>query len=122
MSDEIFIDGGCRPNPGTMTIAIVVDKYDDTGNSDIVKKVGKGTSNRAEYIALITALKMVQEKENVVIFTDSQLIYGQMTKNWRVKKNKDLYKKAKLLFNSDTMKIVQIPREENRAGWILDRL
>ena len=83
--------------------------------------LGQGTANRAEYTALIYALKLIKNQEGlIIIYTDSQLVWGQMTQDWKVNKNKDLYEEAMSLFKPDRMKIVKIPRKINKAGWLLE--
>lgn len=48
---KIFFDGGCRPNPGAIEIAVVA-----AGRTTIVRDLGEGTSADAEWLALIHAL------------------------------------------------------------------
>ena len=48
---KIFFDGGCRPNPGMMEIAVAA-----AGRTTILQDVGQGTSRDAEWLALIEAL------------------------------------------------------------------
>ncbi|OYY91362.1 MAG: ribonuclease HI [Sphingomonas sp. 28-66-16] len=58
MSDrllKIYFDGGCRPNPGAMELAVVVK-----GRAHIVRDLGRGSSLDAEWLALIEALKIGQ--------------------------------------------------------------
>ncbi len=52
---KVFFDGGCRPNPGAMEIAVVA-----RGRTHIVRDRGAGTSFDAEWLALIEALKVAQ--------------------------------------------------------------
>ena len=72
------------------------------------------TNNEAEYMALEKALdhvlSMKKEKDIIEIRTDSQLVVGQLTQNWKI--NQKLFKlvfriKNKLLFFPDT-KITKI--------------
>lgn len=50
---KIFFDGGCRPNPGRVEVAVVAQGavyfFDDMGN---------GTSTDAEWLALLMAMKL----------------------------------------------------------------
>jgi ribonuclease HI len=50
---KVFFDGGCRPNPGRMEIAVVAG-----GQTHVVRDLGKGTSSDAEWLALIEALRI----------------------------------------------------------------
>ena len=53
---KVFFDGGCRPNPGPIEAAVVVrgsvHRFDD---------LGQGSSNDAEWLALIAALRLAQQ-------------------------------------------------------------
>ena len=52
---KLFFDGGCRPNPGRIEVAVVVrgvvHRFDD---------LGPGTSTDAEWLAVIAALELAQ--------------------------------------------------------------
>lgn len=50
IKETIYIDGGCSGNPGPMRIAMTHSEH------KVVKEVGNGTNNRAEYLSLIYAL------------------------------------------------------------------
>jgi ribonuclease HI len=52
---KVFFDGGCRPNPGAMEIAVVA-----AGRTTVMRDVGHGTSEDAEWLALIEALTIAQ--------------------------------------------------------------
>lgn len=71
---KIFFDGGCRPNPGAMEIAVVVG-----GQARIVRDLGHGTSMDAEWLALIEALRVAQSLGlvDVVLLGDSAAVVGQ---------------------------------------------
>ena len=52
---KIFFDGGCRPNPGPIEAAVVA-----RGVSHFFDDLGSGTSHDAEWLALLTALRLGQ--------------------------------------------------------------
>jgi len=52
---KIFFDGGCRPNPGAIEVAVVV-----RGAAYFFDDFGSGTSEDAEWLALRTALRVAQ--------------------------------------------------------------
>jgi ribonuclease HI len=52
---KIFFDGGCRPNPGRVEVAVVA-----RGVEYFFDDLGEGTSNDAEWLALRTALRVAQ--------------------------------------------------------------
>ena len=56
----------------------------------------KTTNNRMEIMGCLNALLYIKENnvtEDVVIFTDSMYVIGTLTKNWKMKKNTDLWPK-----------------------------
>lgn len=82
------------------------------------------TNNEMEYKALIEALNycLVNSISNPVIYTDSQLIVGQVTKGWKIKAEHlyPLVAFAKQLVEKVKASIVWIPRNENKAGHLLE--
>ncbi|MCW3140697.1 MAG: hypothetical protein N2V72_00735, partial [Methanophagales archaeon] len=63
---EIYIDGSSKGNPGPSRIAVVSPA---TGFK-VIKDIGNGTNNRAEYLSLVYALiyiKHLKTKEEVTI-------------------------------------------------------
>jgi len=52
------------------------------------------TNNRMEIYGCIKAMEYIRDNnitENITIFTDSMYVIGTMTKNWKMKKNIDLW-------------------------------
>lgn len=54
---KIYFDGGARPNPGVMEIAVVTG-----GVATIDRNAGIGSSLDAEWLALIAALRLARER------------------------------------------------------------
>jgi len=52
---KIFFDGGARPNPGAVEVAVVV-----RGVAQFFDDLGSGTSEDAEWLALRMALRVAQ--------------------------------------------------------------
>jgi ribonuclease HI len=52
---KVFFDGGCRPNPGPIEVAVVA-----RGVTYFFDDLGSGTSSDAEWLALRTALQVAQ--------------------------------------------------------------
>ena len=52
---KVFFDGGCRPNPGAIEVAVVV-----RGVAHVFDAMGHGTNSDAEWLALIRALELAQ--------------------------------------------------------------
>ena len=119
---EVYVDGGCQGNPGPMRIAVV----SPTTGFKVIKDIGSGTNNRAEYLSLVYALiyiKHAHPKEQVIIKSDSQLVVNQINGRYKVKSAsvKPLYQKAiSLLHELHNVKVAYIPREENLAGFMLE--
>ena len=71
---KIYFDGGCRPNPGAMEIAVVVG-----GVAWIDRDLGEGSSLDAEWLALIAALRLAQGRGlgDFVLLGDSAPVVAQ---------------------------------------------
>ncbi|MFM7378831.1 MAG: ribonuclease HI [Erythrobacter sp.] len=52
---KVYFDGGCRPNPGAMEVAVVA-----RGKAWFFDDLGWGTSSDAEWLALRMALEVAQ--------------------------------------------------------------
>ncbi|WP_161595953.1 ribonuclease HI [Flavisphingopyxis soli] len=55
---KVFFDGGCRPNPGPIEAAVVM-----RGVAHLFDDLGSGTSNDAEWLALILGFELAQASE-----------------------------------------------------------
>jgi ribonuclease HI len=91
---------------------------------EISRFIGVKTNNQAEYEALIAALREVNKSRlrPVVIQTDSELLFYQLSGKYRVKdeKLKPLFNQAKnLLSRSPAVKLKMVPRKTNSLS---DRL
>ncbi|MCJ2179272.1 ribonuclease HI [Novosphingobium album (ex Hu et al. 2023)] len=62
---KVYFDGGCRPNPGPVEVAVVV-----RGQVHVFDDLGHGTNSDAEWLALIRALELVQAQA----IADAELI------------------------------------------------
>lgn len=116
---NIFVDGSGF-SPKTKTSRAYILSEDKKIIVDIVKNEEK-TNNEMEYWALIGALKHASEGDT--IYTDSKLLVGQCTQNWKC--NFDHLKVLKDLciptIKEKKIKLVWIPREENLAGKFLEK-
>lgn len=112
------MDGSSRCNPGLAGIGIVIITPEGKVAKEISRFIGVKTNNQAEYEALITSLK---EAKNlipypVVLQTDSELLFYQLTGKYRVKNNqlKPLYNEAKrLLARLPNTTLNLVPRKAN---------
>ena len=88
-SYRIHTDGGSRGNPGPSAIGVVV--YKDDSPTPVYEQgatIGIGTNNRAEYTAVIEALKWVTAHPDVTavhFFLDSLLVVQQLKGVYKVK-------------------------------------
>lgn len=116
----IFIDGACRGNPGEAAIGVVL-KQDGKIIEEIARPIGEATNNIAEYSALIYALQeaLVRRVQEVKVFTDSELVFHQLTGTYRVKDQRlkffyDQVQQLKRGFRR--VELTHIPREENKEA------
>ncbi len=110
---KVWIDGSSKGNPGPARASVV---FED--GEKIMKDLGMTTNNRAEYQALVLALKTASKKgiQELTVLTDSQLVDGHINKGWKVNENQDLVIDARTLLGKfKHCKIVWIPRDENKA-------
>ena len=99
---KIYTDGSCLSNPGNGGWAAIINM-----NGEIKKISGNEkntTNNRMELMAPINALKNINSKDPIQIFTDSKYVKNGITEwintwvlnNWKTSKkenvkNKDLW-------------------------------
>lgn len=120
---DIYIDGASKGNPGPSGIGVVICRNGET-IKNLSSFIGNTTNNVAEYTALICGLKeaFMLKAESVKINTDSQLLYRQLKKLYKVKSPNiiGLYNQAERLFSAFKQATLRnISREENRGA---DRL
>ena len=89
----IYTDGACSGNPGPGGWgAVIFDEKNKQNN--ISGRVKETTNNRMELIAPIMALKKIESKSDVVIFTDSTYVKNGITE-WIKKWEKNNWKNSK---------------------------
>ncbi len=95
MELEIYTDGSCLNNPGPGGWAALL-RY----NGEDIRIQGGAphtTNNRMELTAAIEALQYAQENmanaSPIHIYSDSSWVVNTMTKNWKRKKNLDLWER-----------------------------
>src|SRR6056297_518147 len=91
---EIYTDGACSGNPGPAGIGVVIIINNKT--NEYSEYIGYGTNNIAELTAVLRALELIKDKDQMLkINTDSQYVIGMFNKNYRAKKNIELINKIK---------------------------
>ena len=86
---NIYTDGGSRNNSaeGESAIGFIICNSENKILYEKGQYIGKGTNNRAEYTALITALGVAKQYkgETINCYSDSQLMIKQLLGEYRVK-------------------------------------
>jgi len=98
----IYTDGACEGNPGPGGYAAIIDRGGK--RTELTGSERQTTNNRMELLAVITALRSLEEPASVQVLTDSQYVANGMRSwihNWRRKgwktasgapvKNRDLW-------------------------------
>jgi ribonuclease HI len=118
---KIYFDGGCRPNPGPMETAVLVN-----GTSRVRTGLAVGGSSEAEWLALIHAAETAIELglDDVVFIGDSQLVINQAKGIWKCRAPEfqiHLAHFRTLAAQLPQTRLRHVPRSKNLAGIILER-
>jgi ribonuclease HI len=118
---KVYFDGGCRPNPGAMSAAVVV-----RGVFHHFPDLGFGTNSDAEWLALIHALRVAQAEVagGFDLLGDSALIVNQAgglspCRTPALLAHRRAF--AELAAIRPPARVRRIPRTQNLAGIALDR-
>lgn len=117
----LYFDGGCKPNPGEMVIAVVDE------NTEVIRydHIGEGTNNVAEWSAFILAVEFaVRFAGEHTIIGDSKLVISQATGQWKIKdaRMKEMYDMYKCVVEGHEHRLTlkhQL-RDHNLAGKFLE--
>lgn len=122
----LYSDGSSLGNPGPAAIGVVM--LDGTGTTVVrfSERIGKATSNQAEYRALIAGLELALKlgAKRVDINLDSELVAKQLKGEYKVRNVglKPLFHKAsQLLKEFDSFSIARLSSRENRKAHELVR-
>ncbi len=96
---KIYTDGSCLENPGNGGWAAIINEH-----GKIIRISGKEkntTNNRMELMAPINALRKINTKDEIEIYTDSQYVKLGITEwintwtknNWQTSKREDVKNK-----------------------------
>ncbi len=117
---KIFFDGGCRPNPGEMEIAVVAG-----GHEHIVRGLGHGTSMDAEWLALIHAVELLPSlgSGEFVLLGDAAAVIAQANGTTRCPGSSKQHLDAlrALASTIGLPRIRYVKRSQNLAGIALAR-
>lgn len=118
---KIYFDGGCRPNPGTMEIAVVTG-----GVAEVDRDAGQGSSMDAEWLALIAALRLARSRglADFVLLGDAAAVVAQANGTVRVRGANEGHLAAfrTLAGDGPVPRVRHIKRAQNLAGTALARL
>jgi ribonuclease HI len=115
----IHVDGSSRFNPGPAGLGVRISGPDGSVIKEISRAIGVRTNNQAEYEALLCALRECRGLPAVpiVIHTDSELVFCQVTGRYRVRDTglRPLHAAAaRLLTDLPNVSLRLVRREENR--------
>jgi len=83
---RIWVDGWCKHNGTSQATSGFSILVEGEPVQRMRLKTGPHTSNVAEYQAVIYALELARARQGEsVIYTDSQLVIGQVLKGWKCK-------------------------------------
>lgn len=118
---EIYTDGSSlgNPGPGGYGAVLISGKH----RKELSAGYRKTTNNRMEMMAVIAGLDAVKKADyNIILHTDSQLIFNTMTKGWLESWVKKGWKKAdkKPVLNRDLWeKIIELTEKFNvKWKWV----
>ncbi|MCJ8156760.1 ribonuclease HI family protein [Sphingomonas sp. LaA6.9] len=118
---KLFFDGGCRPNPGTMELAVVA-----RGVVYHQPDMGHGTNNDAEWLALIHALEIAHSlgATEIELVGDSALVVNQAAGLWKcrgadLREHHDTF--TSLADRFSRIRIRHVKRSQNLAGIALSK-
>jgi ribonuclease HI len=116
---KIYFDGGCRPNPGMMEIAVVV-----RGVAHVQHDIGAGTGMDAEWLALISALRIGQSlgDRDYVLLGDAAAVIEQATGRAKCRgAYVRHFDEFRALTAGASPRIRYVKRSQNLAGIALER-
>lgn len=119
---KIYFDGGCRPNPGSMEIAVVA-----RGVLYHKAAIGDGTNNDAEWLALLYAaeIALLLNEHDVVFIGDAAMVVNQANgstkcRSPQLQRHVDAFLELKTKF--EYVRVRHIGRAQNLAGIALAKL
>ncbi|HXH00156.1 MAG TPA: reverse transcriptase-like protein [Sphingomicrobium sp.] len=119
---KIYFDGGCRPNPGRMEVAAIAG-----GHLYRCADAGFGTSEQAEWMALLHALDVAQAmgERDIILLGDAmgvinQAVNGAKCGSSALRDCRERFGEAVRAF--DRVRLRYVKRSQNLAGIALGQL
>jgi len=99
-----------------------VVRQDSRSYPTLKVEFGEFTNNEMEYKAAIYAAQNAEAGDTIKL--DSELVCNQVNGNYKVRKGnlKPLHEKLKRLMLEKNLKIEWVPRNQNKAGKVLERI
>ena len=118
---KVFFDGGCQPNPGRIEVAVVA-----RGATYFFDDLGQGTSNDAEWLALLEALRLARSlgERDFDLIGDCAHVIGQANGLSKCRSKEALEHRSRFeesAASAPPNRIRWIPRTQNLAGIALAR-
>jgi ribonuclease HI len=122
---KLYFDGGCKPNPGKMEVAVV----SDDGSIKEHARIHDGTNNEAEWLAFLWAASIAISKgfnrAPLTILGDSKLVISQAQGVWQVKQPslavfRDEFRTMEPEFKQ--LRLVHVLRGVNPAGHYIEEV
>jgi ribonuclease HI len=92
---EIYTDGSCVGNPGPGGYGVII--LNDKNEIKLSGGEKSTTNNRMEMMAMIKALEWIKEngliENEIIIYSDSNLLIQTLNQGWKRKANLDLWEK-----------------------------
>jgi len=117
---KVYFDGGCRPNPGQIEVAVVA-----AGRTHLFRDIGYGTNGDAEWLALIHALRIARTlgTEDFVLLGDAVAVIGPASGTVRCRGAAAGHLEAfRDLAGTRVPRLRYVKRSQNLAGIALARL
>ena len=117
---KLYFDGGCRPNPGEMEIAVFAN-----GRLHHRTGLGRGSSEEAEWLALLHALEIAAQLglEAIVLLGDAAGVIAQAKGELKARNHPQhlaRFREAAAAFAS--VRLRHVGRKQNLAGNALEKM
>ena len=115
---KVFFDGGCRPNPGAMEAAVVIR------GAAHFRDLGQGSSEEAEWHALLAALDLAAALElpDIILLGDATGVIEQAQGRVRCRRFQALRDRYEVAIRAfEHVRLRHVPRSQNLAGIALAR-
>lgn len=119
----IYTDGSSRGNPGPGGYGVILELAGTTYNKSFSEGFILTTNNRMELLAVIVGLeKITKPQQNVLVISDSKYVVDSVEKGWvfgwekkeyKDKKNPDLWKRFLQIYRKHHVKFKWIKGHNN---------